>query len=635
MKFCPLAPPLPNTVALIVHDNRLCAPREEGEILIKTPFATSGYVNNPALQAEKFIQNPLHNDFSDPVFKTGDIGCYDAEGRIRFLRRADNMVKLNGNRVEPGEVQQTALLLPAVQQAVALVRHNDAGEPDHLVLYYTAKEPVTETGWATHFGRYLPLYMHPSRYRRVEKIPLNANGKTDASALLNLPHEEPVPVAPTPSDEYTQAIVAAWKEVLKTEQEPGTESFFQSGGSSLKAIQLISRLYKQKGVLLSIKEMLTQPTVSGIRSLMLEKINGREKETVTTPLVQTALSVTQQQILSWSENEQQWADFNLPYVYEITGLNERALLTNAIQTVSRNYTFFNRRLIETTNGWQEIRVPEPGKTIEVIPVAGKTPEEIHELLQQLSRQPFPKNNMPPIKFWLLEKDTEQCWLLAVSHLVMADGDTLQALFTEITRAVLCEQQQITYVHNAALTFNEEHIQAEQEQAQRAGYWANLYEQVRTPNWPVLTAPMNSGHLHEHTFCLNEANNQTLQQLAQTNDTSLNTVLLALTETVLGTLLNGEPFTLHTITSYRARYEHTVTANLLYYVPINFSAPATTVAAAIPLAKNRFGGNDRPPAAGNAARTRFAKTSNDVEYYYRRTSYPKQCNGQYPCFHTTI
>ncbi|MBL7729001.1 MAG: hypothetical protein JNM68_14995, partial [Dinghuibacter sp.] len=155
------------------------------------------------------------------------------------------------------------------------------------------------------------------------------------------------------------------------------------------------------------------------------------------------------------------------------------------------------------------------------------------------------------------------------------------------RAVLCEQQQITYVHNAALTFNEEHIQAEQEQAQRAGYWANLYEQVRTPNWPVLTAPMNSGQLQEHTFCLNETDNQTLQQLAQTNDTSLNTVLLALTETVLGTLLNGEPFTLHTITSYRARYEHTVTANLLYYVPINFSAPATTVAAAIPLAKNRL------------------------------------------------
>nr|AIA83522.1 AMP-binding [uncultured bacterium] len=93
----------------MIKDKRICRIGETGEIFIKTPFTTKGYYNNEALTSSTFVQNPLVDDCRDIVYKTGDVGRYLPDGNIEVLGRLDNQVKVNGVRVELGEVEGAIL----------------------------------------------------------------------------------------------------------------------------------------------------------------------------------------------------------------------------------------------------------------------------------------------------------------------------------------------------------------------------------------------------------------------------------------------------------------------------------------------------------------------------------------------
>ena len=167
-----------------IKSDQLCGIGEPGEIVIRTPFRTRGYLAGSAGQSG-FTLNPFRNERSDIVYRTGDRGTYDLNGLLLISGRFDDQLKIRGNRVEPGEIAAVLAQNPDIRQSAVVVCKETSGE-SFLVAYVVAEpnrtlpEQSDLRGW---LKQSLPDYMIPALFVRLDKLPLTANGKLDRRAL--------------------------------------------------------------------------------------------------------------------------------------------------------------------------------------------------------------------------------------------------------------------------------------------------------------------------------------------------------------------------------------------------------------------------------------------------------------------
>lgn len=178
----PIGRPFPNVkVYLLDEDGNLIKSNDtqtSGEICVAGDILASGYYKSMKLTEEKFIQNPLNKNFYERIFKTGDVGRYNEDGDIVYLCRRDYQIKINGCRVELGDIECAAMSLAGIQSVCSLYDE----KKKKIVLFYTSKEDVRDE-LVAHLKVKLPAYMLPSKYIYLEKMPLNANGKIHRTEL--------------------------------------------------------------------------------------------------------------------------------------------------------------------------------------------------------------------------------------------------------------------------------------------------------------------------------------------------------------------------------------------------------------------------------------------------------------------
>jgi amino acid adenylation domain-containing protein len=239
-----------------------------GELHIAGPGLARGYLERPALTAERFIPNPFSQEPGARLYKTGDLACYLPDGNIRFLERIDQQVKLRGFRIELGEIEVNLCAHADIRTAVVIVRLEKSGER-RLVAYL-----VPERGYAPDVNQLrrflidrLPSYMVPAAFVILESLPLTVRGKIDRDALPAPDYDragiaEPL-VAPRNSVEEVLARIFA--QVLGLAEVGIYDNFFELGGHSLMATQLTSQL---EDILPTATPLLTlffeDPTVAGL-----------------------------------------------------------------------------------------------------------------------------------------------------------------------------------------------------------------------------------------------------------------------------------------------------------------------------------------------------------------------------------
>ncbi|MCH2195468.1 non-ribosomal peptide synthetase [Kordia sp.] len=256
--------PIANASIYLLNDvNQLQPMGTVGEICIGGAGLAKGYLNRPELTKERFIPHPFKED--QLLYKTGDLGKWLSNGQLEFHGRKDDQVKIRGHRIELGEVEHRLLERETINEATAMVVE-DADGGKKLVVYFTSTQEETLSELRQELQQKLPAYMIPDGYVQLEAMPLTINGKIDKKQLLQLEGTQLLSVEyVAPRDEMEERLAALWSEILKRERIGIKDSFFEIGGNSLKAIQLIGRIQKEYNVHFEITGLYETPTIEAIK----------------------------------------------------------------------------------------------------------------------------------------------------------------------------------------------------------------------------------------------------------------------------------------------------------------------------------------------------------------------------------
>jgi amino acid adenylation domain-containing protein len=263
----PVGCPLPQTQALVLGEsNQPCGIGELGEIVLRTPFRSLGYVNVSDEYRKRFVKNPFRDDARDLLYYTGDRGRYRPDGMLEILGRLDDQVKIRGVRIELGEVTAVLSRHPSVNECVVTARKDDEGQTC-LVAYVVAANPdaVRPSDFRVFLSKQLPAAMIPSAFVFLARLPLTPNGKVDRRALPapeNNPERDGIFVAPR--NPVEEKLAEIWKEILHIEGVGVHDNFFDLGGHSLLATRVISRVHNAFQVVCPLRNIFETPTIAGL-----------------------------------------------------------------------------------------------------------------------------------------------------------------------------------------------------------------------------------------------------------------------------------------------------------------------------------------------------------------------------------
>lgn len=248
-----------------------------GEIFIAGDGVSLGYLNNPDLTLERFLDNPLNP--GKKMYKTGDLGRWLSNGDIEFLGRNDNQVKIRGFRIELGEIEAHLVEHALINEAVVTVREDKTGKK-YLCAYLTGKREISDEELKLHLLKSLPNYMIPAWFIWLDHLPLTPNGKLDRKSLsepLEIPSVQKSSIYVAPRNETEFKLASLWAEALQRDKVGIDDNLFALGGDSLTILEIMS-VALSEGWKLSAQDFYECPT---IRSLAAKIKSGAEVNGIT------------------------------------------------------------------------------------------------------------------------------------------------------------------------------------------------------------------------------------------------------------------------------------------------------------------------------------------------------------------
>ncbi len=265
--------PINNIVFYILDENKKPVSHgATGELYIAAPHLNRGYLNQPVLNAEKFILNPFATDIDieqgrKQIYKTGDLARWLADGNVQYIGRNDFQIKIRGYRIELAEIEHVLTSIEGITQACVLNKQKN--ETQYLVGYLILAPhyAINDEIIGNQLRKKLPDYMIPDVFIRLTCFPLTINGKLDRKAFpepLFITSSDYVP----PSTDLEIQVVATWQNILKIDKIGLEDDFFKLGGNSLSAICLVSQINLGLGTQIGVKDIYTHRTINQLLSVI-------------------------------------------------------------------------------------------------------------------------------------------------------------------------------------------------------------------------------------------------------------------------------------------------------------------------------------------------------------------------------
>jgi amino acid adenylation domain-containing protein len=447
----PIGRPIGNTrVAVLDRGFQAVPPGVVGELYIGGDGLARGYLNRPDLTAERFVPDPVFGDGigGHRLYRTGDLARWTPEGVVEFLGRADQQVKIRGFRIEPGEIESALASHPEVGEAAVVVQGE--GEDKRLAAFWAGRSGL-EPDLRAFLAERLPAHMVPAAFVRLDALPLNPNGKVDRRALAAITaitaapgagHGESATAPTAPRTPMEEILAALWAELLGL-APPGTvgidEDFFALGGHSLLATRLVSRLFSELGVDLSLRAVFECPTVARLAVRVEEALASGVKAPPLRPVRREAAGLP----LSSSQEGLWLADrlapglpvYNVPLALRLSGELDRARLEAAVDAVVRRHEILRTTFHEADGQPVQIVAPFEPRLLPVVDL-GLLPEVFREdeSWRQLRREallPFDLAAGPLLRARLFHLGQGEHVLLLATHHIVSDGWSLDVLARDL------------------------------------------------------------------------------------------------------------------------------------------------------------------------------------------------------------
>ncbi|WP_157655211.1 non-ribosomal peptide synthetase, partial [Burkholderia ubonensis] len=424
--------PIANTRVYIVDEALRPVPiGVPGEICIAGHGLARGYHKRPDVTAAKFVENPFPGE--QRIYRTGDIGRWLPDGQIQCYGRVDDQVKIRGYRVELGEIEAALTAHEDVVGAAVMLRETAHGVRK-LAAYVKGSASLSVPDLRAYLAGKLPDYMVPSDIFPIAEFPLNANGKLDRPALLAMEAAAaPDDAADLDATPIQRELVRIWRDVLDNPAVDLAGRFFDYGGDSLQAMQLVSRIWSSFSVEIGIDAIFELQTISAVSDLIeaSSPLSGSTAGTITprSRANDLPLSFPQQRLWFLAQLEGPSAAYNISSALRFEGDLDVQRLQAAVSEISRRH-----EILRTTfpaidgRGVQRIAPPAP-VALAVVDVASES--DALTLLADETDRPFDLAVGPLYRVVLYRVDARVHVFGVVMHHIISDAWSSGTLIGEL------------------------------------------------------------------------------------------------------------------------------------------------------------------------------------------------------------
>jgi amino acid adenylation domain-containing protein len=415
-----------------------------GELYIGGAGLARGYRNRPGLTASRFIPDPFGTPPGGRLYRSGDLARWRADGTLECLGRVDHQVKIRGFRVELGEIEAALARHPAVCEAVVAARTDAIGEMS-LAAYVVARSdaaPSSPDELRRWLSNLLPAYMVPSKFVTLDSLPLAPNGKVDRQSLPDpgqpsaidaanvVPHDRPIEAA----------LVEMWGELLGHRRIGARDSFFERGGHSLMAIQLLGRIRRTFEADVPLGSFLEEPTIERLARLIERNLaDGSPGERP--PVVPVArdgplpASFAQQRLWFLDQLEPGCASYHIPAAVRLEGRLDVPALELALNEVVRRHEVLRTTLVSDKGVPRQVIVerldlPLSVRDLSHLPGSRRESQALDWVRQEAER-PFDLACGPLVRAGILRLSEHEHVALVTMHHAISDGWSIGILILEL------------------------------------------------------------------------------------------------------------------------------------------------------------------------------------------------------------
>lgn len=424
-------------------DGFAVAPGAVGEVNLGGEGLADGYARRPALTADRFVPDPYTTKPGTRVYRTGDLGRIRPDGALVYLGRADRQVKVNGLRIELGEVEAALRALPDVKACVVVVQRDP--ESSRLAAAVVSNRILDPSKVRQEVARGLPRHLVPAVVVQLNDLPRLPNGKTDVATILELLPSFGTASAMAGSREQTMepskdigeveaAVRSFWTDLVPNSSSNG--DFFAEGGTSMTALRLALRLKDKFGVAVTLADVFATRTAKELATLV-EAVRGLAERTPASaiadeslPTPDTSLPLSREQTAIWWLEQVQnvGAGYVIPLGWRVEGPLDVTALSAAVEALQWRHPLLRHR-IDTDSDVPATRPHDPIALRMAYEPAART---VQHRFDTFANEPFDFDGGPllDVQLWR-EGEKDHVLVLKVHHL-LADGWSVSVLEQDLS-----------------------------------------------------------------------------------------------------------------------------------------------------------------------------------------------------------
>ena len=421
----PIGKPIANTKIYIINKS-FCGIGIPGELCISGSGVSRGYLNKKELSLSKFVEDP-YND-QERMYKTGDLACWLPDGNIKYLGRMDSQVKIRGFRIELGEIENRILMINGIKGAKILV--NEELGDKILCCYYIAECTFTINKLKEILSKYLPDYMIPTYFVKVENFPVTKSGKLDRKALPK-PEFDLDSNYVAPRNSIENELVNIYKEILGVQQIGINDSFFDLGGHSLRATKLANQIESHQKCRIPLREIMALKTVKKIAEYIEDnkKNNKVEQEMQHTLSSINEMSSAQKRLYALDQIQGANTTYNVPMLLEVNGELNIEKLKEAMQQVCNKHEIL--RTYFTSQDGKFLQITEPKLKVD-IKIEKLNKSNIYDVLEE-HITPFDLSKLPLFRILVINVSEGKNYVIFDIHHIIFDGESIPIFLQDLSK----------------------------------------------------------------------------------------------------------------------------------------------------------------------------------------------------------